>query len=164
MKKAKISIRFHLIGIAISLAVILYVVWEASRHGETTLYFGDEKMKITAKERGYDIVAYYYEVWRGDELRAAKAHFRDGGGWWPPQYGLIAGADANVVAVTERGEPQVLLVLYDRVSGEAWPGDDMTAGERLLAKFVGQTGKPYRLEEREEDETESLGEEEQQAE
>ena len=152
MKKAKISIRFHLTGIAISLAVILYVVWEASRHGEATLHFGDEKMRITAKEQEDDIVAYYYEVWRGEELRAAKAYFRDAGGWWPPQYRLIEGADANVVAVTERGEPQVLLVLYDRASGEAWPGDDMGAGERLLAKFVGRTGKPYRLEAREEDE------------
>jgi hypothetical protein len=145
MVQEKADIRFHLVGMGLALTVILYVVWEASRHGERQFSVGEDRIVITAREKKGGVVAYYYEVVRAKEVRVVRTHFRDGGGWWPPQFKLVNGADVNVVGVVEWNEPQVLLVLYDVGSGRSWPADDDATGTRLLVSFAGIERRGYTM-------------------
>jgi hypothetical protein len=143
MSRADVTLRFHLTGIAIALAVILYVVWEAHCHGRTSFSIGRETMSITVTEEQNKLLAYYYAV-RGEKVvRVARTHFRDGGGWWPPQFQLIRGADPNVVAVIERDNPQAVLILYDNANGTSWPADTADVGQGLLGRFSGHSGRGY---------------------
>jgi hypothetical protein len=145
MSRVDVTMRFHLTGIAIALAVILYVVWEASCHGRTSFRMGRETMAITVTEASNRVLSYYYTVSSRKELRVARTHFRDGGGWWPPQFQLISGADPNVVAVIERDDPQAVLILYDNASGTSWPADTADIGQGLLGRFSGQSGRGYHI-------------------
>lgn len=145
MSRPDVTLRFHLVGIAIALAVILYVVWEAGRHGCTSFRIGGETMAITVTHAQNNVLAYYYTVKSPTAVRVARTHFRDGGGWWPPQFQLIRGADPNVVAVIERDDPQSILILYDNGSGASWPADVAGVGEDLLARFARSSGKGYRI-------------------
>jgi hypothetical protein len=143
MRRPDVTLRFHFIGIMVALAVILYVVWEASQHGRTRFAIGDDTMAITVTEEKGGLLAYYYAVRRADVTMVPKTHFRDGGGWWPPQYKLMRGADPDVVAVTERDDPRAVLILYDTAAGRSWPADANDAGSELLARFSGRSGKGY---------------------
>jgi hypothetical protein len=145
MSRPDVTLRFHLTGIAIALAVILYVVWEASQHGCTSFRIGRETMAITVAHQQNNVMAYYYTVKGRTVVRVARTHFRDGGGWWPPQFQLVRGADPNVVAVIERDNPQSILILYDNASGASWPADVVGVGEDLLARFASSSGKGYSI-------------------
>lgn len=145
MSRPDVTLRFHLIGIALALAVILYVVWEAGCHGRTSFRIGREIMSITVTEEANKVLAYYYMVRSQKEVKVARTHFRDGGGWWPPQFQLISGADPNIVAVIERDDPQAVLILYDDASGASWPADAADVGQELLDRFSGHGGRGYHI-------------------
>jgi hypothetical protein len=145
MSRPDTTIRFHLIGISLALAVIFYVVWEASLHGRTSFRLGRDTMSITVTEPVEHTLAYYYAVRRDSEVRVPKTHFRDGGGWWPPHFKVIRGADPNIVGIVEDGDPQTVLILYDGAGGASWPAETTAVGEQLLQRFIGSgsRGKGY---------------------
>jgi hypothetical protein len=144
MSRADVTLRFHLVGIALALCVILYVVWEAEQHGRTSFRMGREKMSITVAEQE-GALAWYYTVTGEKILRVARTHFRDGGGWWPPRFQLVWGADPNVAAVIEREDPLSILVLYDNSNGASWPAEPTETGEHLLARFIGSGHRGYHI-------------------
>jgi hypothetical protein len=138
LKQEGSYLRFHLTGMAVALAVILYVMWQVSLHGAAQFRVGEGRLVITVTEGKDRVIAYHYQVRRGQSVRVVKTHFWDRGGFWPPEFRLVKGADPNVVGVIEDGQPQTLLILYDVSRGLSWPADDSTeTGMELLGRFSG---------------------------